>query len=97
MFSYLFKMAALLEQSEVPGIKNISDSTLFDNVLNVFYFLAGLVAVIVIILAGMRYATSSGDAGKVTSAKNQLLFAVIGLIVIAVAFVITNFVVGRFK
>ena len=96
MLYYLYQFAALLSQSDVPGLPNINEDTLYTNVLNIFYFLMSVVAVIVIIIAGIRYSTSGGDAGKVSSAKNQILYAVIGLIVIGLAFVITSFVVGRF-
>ena len=56
-------------------------------------FLAGAVAVIVIIIGGIRYVMSSGDAGQVQSAKNTILYAVIGLIVVIMAYAIVNFVV----
>ena len=38
--------------------------------------------------------TSSGDAGKVKKAKDTILYGVIGLIVVALAFAIVNFVIG---
>ena len=54
----------------------------------------GLVAVIVIIIGGINYMTSSGDAGKVDKAKKTILYGVIGLIICAVAAAIVNFVIG---
>lgn len=56
------------------------------------YFIAGIIAVIVIIIAGITYVTSSGDPNKTTKAKNQILYAAIGIMVIVTAFVITNFI-----
>ncbi|MNL79813.1 hypothetical protein D3C87_2065000 [compost metagenome] len=53
-------------------------------------------AVIVIIIAGFIYTTSGGDAGAVKKAKNMVLYSVVGIVVIALAFVITQFVAGRF-
>ena len=78
------------------NIPPLSGDDLLTNILNLFYFIAGLTAVIVIIIAGLAYATSGGDAGRVAKAKNQILFAVIGLVVVLLAFSITNFVIGRF-
>ncbi|OJU88128.1 hypothetical protein BGO17_04125 [Candidatus Saccharibacteria bacterium 49-20] len=70
---------------------------LLANGLNLMYFLAGTVAVIVIIIGGIMYATSAGDAGRITKAKNLLTYSIVGLIIVLVAFVVTAFVIGRFK
>ena len=78
------------------NIPTLTATQIVSNVLNTVYFVAGIVAVVVIILAGYRYVTSIGDAAAVTKAKNSILHAVIGLIVIALAFGITWFVIGRF-
>lgn len=72
----------------------ITDTQVAD-VLNTVYMVAGIVAVIVIIIGGIRYTTSNGDAANVKSAKNTILYAVIGLIVIIMAAAITQFVVQR--
>jgi len=66
------------------------------NGLNLAYFLGGTIAVIVIIVAGIMYVTSHGEAGGITKAKNLILYAVVGLVVILSAFAITNFIIGRF-
>ena len=79
------------------GIPTIGGDQLLTNGLNLVYFLAGVIAVIVIIIAGIMYTTSSGDSGRVTKAKNMLTYAIVGLIVVLSAFAITNFVVGRFS
>jgi len=78
------------------NIPTLTDEQLLTNGLNLFYFIVGLVAVIVIIVAGIMYATSSGDSGAITKAKNMILYSVVGLIVVGAAFAITNFVVGNF-
>lgn len=61
--------------------------------LNTVYFIAGIVAVIVIIFGGIRYATSAGDSSNVQSAKNTVQYAVIGLVVVIAAAAITDFVI----
>ncbi len=64
-------------------------------VINLLSLAVGVVAVIMIILGGFRYITSGGDTGNVTSAKNTILYAIVGLVVVALAQVIVRFVVGR--
>lgn len=61
-------------------------------VINVLSSLVGVIAVIMIIIGGYRYITSGGASDKVTSAKNTLLYAVIGLVIVALAQVIVKFV-----
>lgn len=67
------------------------------NTLNIAYFLLGVIAVIVIIISSITYATSAGNASAVTKAKNQTLYAVVGIIVVLSAYAITNFIIGSFK
>ena len=62
------------------------------NISNTLIFIAGALAVIILIVAGLRYIISNGDAKQVEGAKNTILYAVIGLIVAILAFAIVNFV-----
>ncbi len=64
--------------------------------LNLFSAIVGIIAVIMIIVGGIRYITSGGDSGNVTAAKNTILYAVIGLVVVALAQIIVKFVLNRF-
>ena len=72
-----------------------SDS-LFKTVTNVLLFLIGAVSVIMLIVGGLRYVLSNGDSSAITSAKNTILYAVIGIIVALLAYAIVNFVVSSF-
>lgn len=65
--------------------------------LNIVYGLVGVVAIIVIIIGGITYATSAGNSANVTRGKNLLLYAIVGLVVVFAAFALTNFVFLRFK
>lgn len=85
------------DSTTTVNIPTTSEADLLTNGLNIVYFVAGAVAVIVIIFAGIMYATSSGDAGRVAKAKNLLTYSIVGLIVVLVAFTITSFVSGRFS
>lgn len=64
-------------------------------IINLFSLVVGVVSVIMIIFGGLRYITSGGDSTNVNSAKNTILYAVIGLIVVALAQVIVKFVLGK--
>ena len=89
-----------------PNIKNdaklAGDTTgsadaLADLIVEVTQFLAGLLAVLavlVIVIAGILYITSGGDEGRIASAKTWLTYAIIGLIVALLAFVIVSTVAG---
>ncbi len=57
--------------------------------------IAGVAAVIVIMLAGFRYITSSGDSGEMAKARHTLLYAIAGLVVIALAPTIVGFVLSK--
>ncbi len=69
---------------------------LIANVINVLLFVVGIISVIVIIVGGIMYATSAGDAGTVTKAKNTILYAVVGLAIAFFAYAIVNWVVKLF-
>lgn len=68
---------------------------LFRGVANIIALVAGITAVILIIIAGLKYITAGGDAAKVKSASGTLVGVVIGLIIIALAGSIISFVLGR--
>ena len=66
------------------------------SVLNTVYTWAGIIAVLVIIVAGIFYTASQGDAKHVQRAKEAIIGACAGLVIIIMAFTITQFVLGRF-
>lgn len=62
-------------------------------VINVVLSLVGVLAVCVLIVGGIMYITSTGDAAKVHRAKNAIIYGVVGLVVSLLAYAIVNFVV----
>lgn len=70
------------------------DSIVAD-VINIISLVVGVVSVIMIIIGGLRYITSNGDSGNVTNAKNTILYAIIGLVVVALAQLLVRFVIER--
>ncbi len=83
---------------KASGCDEANSNTTVDNVAaNILYAtigILGVIAVIVIIYGGVQYIISAGDVGKVKKAKDTILYAVIGLIVCALAFAIVNFTIG---
>ncbi len=54
--------------------------------------LTGILAAAVLIFNGILYITASGDEGKITKATKGITYAIIGLIIAAISFLIVNFV-----
>jgi hypothetical protein len=73
-----------------------SVETVIKRSINVFSAIIGIVAVVMIMVGGLKYITSQGDATSTASAKNTILYAAIGLVVVALAQVIVRFVLDRF-
>lgn len=91
------KLYILLAQIPVGGsgidIPKRTAAEILADALNLVYFSAGMVAIIVIVIAGYTFATSVYDPVKITQAKNTILYAVVGLIAVIAAFFITQFVI----
>lgn len=77
------------------AVGNRSVDGLVSMVVNVLLYVVGAVAVIMIIVGGIMYVVSSGDAGKAKTAKNTILYAVVGVVVAAFSWAIVNFVLNR--
>lgn len=75
-----------------PGIRGAEQG--LDSVLYLVYTWAGIIAVLVIVIAGLLFVTARGDASQMKRAKDAIRGAVIGLIVVIAAFAITRFVIG---
>lgn len=87
----------LLAQKIDAGSVNIPTATadnILGNILNLVYFIAGLVAVVVIIVSGLMMTVQGNDPGKIAKRKQMITYGIVGLIVILLAFVITRFVIG---
>jgi len=65
------------------------------DMINIFSVVVGIISVIMIIYGGFKYITSGGDSGNVTGAKNTIIYAVIGLVVVALAQFIVQFVLNK--
>lgn len=70
-------------------------NSILTTVINIFSLIVGVTAVIMIIVGGLKYITSGGDSGNVTGAKNTILYAIVGLVIVALAQVIVRFVLAK--
>ena len=86
---------ALSENATTCADKASGVDSIISTGLNIFSIIVGVVAVIMIIVAGVKFISSSGAADKVASARGTILYAVIGLIVAVFAQVIVKFVLNR--
>ena len=72
------------------------DTGVFSTISSVLLFIVGAIAVIMIIIGGLRYVISGGDATQVQAAKNTILYALVGIIIAILAYAAVNFVIGSF-
>lgn len=81
------------ESADVDASQRVDD--IIRLVINIFSLIVGVISVIMIIIGGLKYITSGGDSGNVSGAKNTILYAIIGLVVVALAQVIVRFVLEK--
>lgn len=93
---------ANLQFTENPSSANCSDGNatskindIVHTVINLLSAIVGIVAVIMIIVGGLRYITSGGNDTSVTGAKNTILYAIIGLVIVALAQTLVRFTLGK--
>lgn len=70
-------------------------NNLIENIVNIISIIIGIIAVIMIIVGGFKFITSGGDSAKVVSARNTVLYAIVGLIIVALAQLIVRFVLSQ--
>ena len=96
MQDIITKLAAGVNVSNGSGNQVTSNDELINNITNILSAIIGvlgLVCVVVMIIGGINYMTSAGDSGKVKTAKNTILYGLIGLIICALAFAIVNWLI----
>ena len=91
---YMEFFAGLLGKADALGVPRNNDVDIMKFV-NLALWVAGIIAVIVVIIAGINYSLSAGDPAKTASAKNAILYSVIGLVIIASAIAITGYIIGK--
>jgi len=104
-------LAACTDAQVRAGITNAADcakgsgaaSSLFgtggliNTISNVVFGLVGTIAVLYLILGGISYITSQGDQKKIEGAKNTILYAIVGIVIVIASYAIASFVINTFK
>jgi len=85
---------AVNEVNPSPNGDKLPD--IIKKIVNLLLYVIGAVAVIMIVVGGIKYVVSNGDSSAVTSAKNTIFYAVIGIVVAILAYAIVNFVITSF-
>lgn len=75
----------------------VGKDSIFMRAVNIIAWIIGVASIIIIIIAGLKYVTSSGDPKGIESAKNTLIYAVIGLVIFLLAQGILLFVADRLQ
>lgn len=94
----LYTILSYLALVDAPTgiVKQNVDSGTLTNVFNVVLALAGAVAVAFIVWSGVKFIISQGEPAKTKAAREGILYALIGLVIVMFAFTILNFVIGKF-
>jgi hypothetical protein len=65
------------------------------SIIDIFFIVAGAIGVLIMIIGGIRYITSTGDSKRIQAAKDTILYAVLGLIVVILARAIVGYVIAQ--
>ncbi|HET9721605.1 MAG TPA: pilin [Candidatus Saccharimonadales bacterium] len=82
--------AVLVDTSHLPKAQSGS----LDPILNAIFVFMGALALLMVVIGGFRYAISGGDSEKVANSKRMITYSIVGLVVIALAAVIVNYIIG---
>jgi len=77
------------------GVSTTTVGSIAQKIVNFFSIIVGAASIIMIIYGGFRYITSGGDSGRVGNAKNTLIYAIVGLVIVALAQLIVHFVLAQ--
>lgn len=80
--------------SEICKASNDSANTLTKNIIRLLLWAVGVISVIMIIVGGIRYGISGGDASQIKAARETIVYAVVGIVVAVLAYAIVKFVLG---
>jgi len=81
------------EAETADSTKNNVDE-IINTIINVFSWVVGLLAVIMVIFGGFKYVTAAGDTEKTKTAKNTILYALVGIVIVALSQTIVKYVLN---
>lgn len=93
---YLLTLAQIFQGVENNvNVPKISTENRIQTILQIVFTTTGIIAVLIIAIAGLSYVISTGDPQRTARAKDAILYAIIGLAISVMAFTIVTFVIGR--
>ena len=87
----------VVDNSGLYGLPNAEAGIIFTNAVSWVIGVAGFAAAIFLVYGGISYMTASGDAGKLTKAKNAIIYSLIGLAIVGLSEIILGFVSSNIK
>ncbi|MEX1058986.1 MAG: pilin [Candidatus Saccharimonadales bacterium] len=86
----------LLDPNKLPQLPQTpADQPTLNKILTFIFVTIGALAVLMIVIAGLRYIVARGEPTKMAEAKNMILYSLIGLVIAALAATIVNYALGR--
>ena len=93
-------LAVQINSGDITGPGGVDPGAQSNNfvasILNGVYQISAMVAVLMIVISGVRYILSDGDPGRTQSARKGIIYSLVGLVIIGSAFIITGIVQGLF-
>jgi len=93
MKTLLYLIATDINYGNLP--RQSTNSDMLKTVLSIVFGIVGALAFLMIVISGLRYVLSDGDPGRISKAKNGIIYSLIGLLIALTAEAIVAFVVGR--
>lgn len=88
----LFKVLSQLDVSPLP--QTTADQAALDNIFGIVFGIAASIAVVIVVYGGVRFIASRGNSSEVVKARSIVLYGLVGLAVILLAFSIVTFTIG---
>lgn len=77
-------------QNQITG-----GNSIFKRIVNALLYVTGAIAVIMLVIGGLRYVLSGGDSSSINSAKDTIIYALVGIVIAFFAYAMVNWVLGR--
>jgi len=94
IFLCTFSWAFAVTKSDIENIDLLGS---ISKIINAVLGIVGGVAVLVLIIGGFQYITAAGNPDQVGKAKSTIMYAIVGLVICILSYVIVSFVVSSIK
>ena len=91
----MYFLAQILNKKDINLPKPLADNSSLTHIFNIILAVMGALALLMLVIAGLRYTISQGDAARVADSKRMIIYTLAGLVVITLAATIVNFVLDR--